>query len=580
MGPRAEMDKLGVVVIGASQFPLWPGLEHEAFARSAQAFSSVIMEDGTSLWGRPAVLDLFDGPENQIDLIGRIKQFLQSEPYLTDLIIYYCGHGCFTSDRTYYLALKTTEPDSPATGLMLPLLRNGLEVQLALKRVFLILDCCFAGEVVRRWQTNAIGIVVESNVFDAFPKSGTAVIAASAKNSPAIVAGPLTMFTGALVEAIKQGIPSRGRELSFRDVLESVRSMIGRNYGKEAVYPEIHTPHMEGGVDISFKHMFINRAFAGPAHPDEQTLARVKDELTNEIPTFRLAAIEALERLLAHTQSSEVHAKIVALLRVLAEGDDSNKVRDRSRRLLAGLDKTPRGGPVPLVFIPGGRLLRGLLPSQLGYIIKKHEEAGAWIKPANLRARLEEEPPTEVQLSPFRIGITPVTNEQFSMFVRETKYRTSAEKKGDGDNWRAHLVDRPNHPVVYVSFLDAQEFCSWSGLSLPTYDQWRRAFRGDDRRIYAWGDEFDLKKCNTAQSCVGMETTPVDRFPQGVSRFGCYDMVGNVQEWTTTEKAGGRVVVGGAWDYGCDVYGIPEMHLRADPDFYSNDLGFRCIAAA
>src|SRR5262249_30655793 len=154
------------------------------------------------------------------------------------------------------------------------------------------------------------------------------------------------------------------------------------------------------------------------------------------------------------------------------------------------------------------------------------------------------------------------------------------ERNGERKTWRVYRDSRPNHPVVCVSFYDAQEFCHWSGLALPTADQWRRAFRGDDLRVYPWGNDFDKNRCNTAESCMGMETTPVDNFPDGRSPFGCYDMVGNVEEWTNSQLEGGRIILGGSWSMSCEIFSIAVMKRYASPDYYSGDLGFRCVDRA
>jgi formylglycine-generating enzyme required for sulfatase activity len=105
---------------------------------------------------------------------------------------------------------------------------------------------------------------------------------------------------------------------------------------------------------------------------------------------------------------------------------------------------------------------------------------------------------------------------------------------------------KKNHPVLYVEWTEAMEYCQWlnnlskdelpSGLvlRLPTEAEWEKAARSTDGREYPWGAEFDINKCNTSEGGkVG--TTPVGFYsPQGDSPYGCADMSGNVWEWTHT----------------------------------------------
>ena len=179
---------------------------------------------------------------------------------------------------------------------------------------------------------------------------------------------------------------------------------------------------------------------------------------------------------------------------------------------------------------------------------------------------------TPLRVEGFQMACYPVTNAQYQQFVQATGHQhpqsweegTYPEKKGD-------------HPVVEVSCEDAEAYAAWAGCRLSTFEEWERAVRSDDGRLFPWGDEIDKPRCNTVELGAG-GTTPVGAFPEGVSPFGCYDMLGNVWEWTGTwydeDDPHFRVVRGGAWYYNHD-YSTCTTY-----DFFSKEytefvIGFR-----
>jgi formylglycine-generating enzyme required for sulfatase activity len=113
----------------------------------------------------------------------------------------------------------------------------------------------------------------------------------------------------------------------------------------------------------------------------------------------------------------------------------------------------------------------------------------------------------------FFVARTPVTNAQFARFVEATGYETTAEKEGgwnprtgeyvEGFDWchpegpDSSTEGRMDHPVVQVSWHDAMAYAQWAGARLLTEQEWEKAARGIDGRLYPWGDEFDLARCNT-----------------------------------------------------------------------------------
>jgi len=147
-------------------------------------------------------------------------------------------------------------------------------------------------------------------------------------------------------------------------------------------------------------------------------------------------------------------------------------------------------------------------------------------------AQQDEQPQHRVYVSEFFMGKYPVTNEQYAVFVKTTKYQVPG-------HWEKGKIPagKGDHPVVRVSWDDAVAFCEWlsreSGrvFRLPTEAEWEKAARGTDGRIYPWGNQWDKTKLNSKEGGAG-DTTPVGRYsPDGDSPYGAADMAGNVWEW-------------------------------------------------
>ncbi len=177
-------------------------------------------------------------------------------------------------------------------------------------------------------------------------------------------------------------------------------------------------------------------------------------------------------------------------------------------------------------------------------------------------------------LDAFDIDIYPVTNRQYKQFL---------EKTGHGhvpEHWRdnTYAPDLANHPVVNVSWEDADTYAKWLGKRLPTEQEWEKAARGAQGRIYPWGNAFNHFNCNCRE--LGLRgTTDVTQFHSGVSQYGCYDMSGNVWEWTSSnvfpENDEAKVIRGGSWaNTREEVKATTRAYERSERR--RRDVGFRC----
>lgn len=138
----------------------------------------------------------------------------------------------------------------------------------------------------------------------------------------------------------------------------------------------------------------------------------------------------------------------------------------------------------------------------------------------------------------FAIDTIPVTNARFAEFLAASGYRPNHR-----ENFLKHWVDgkppagKENHPVVWVDLDDARAYAKWAGKRLPTEEEWQYAAQGNDGREWPWGAKMEPGRCNDGASGA---TTPVDAFPEGRSPFGCFDLCGNVWQWTESERSDGR----------------------------------------
>jgi serine/threonine protein kinase len=135
---------------------------------------------------------------------------------------------------------------------------------------------------------------------------------------------------------------------------------------------------------------------------------------------------------------------------------------------------------------------------------------------------------------------------------------------------------KENHPVVGISWYEAQAYGLWAGKNLPNWSQWWRAALGEKESARPWGN--DVRTTHSRANFGFRGTQPVRSYPLGVSFFGCFDMAGNVREWLQDSSVGQklRTVVGGSWkdpDYMFE----PSHAESFDPGFVSEDIGFRCV---
>jgi hypothetical protein len=197
---------------------------------------------------------------------------------------------------------------------------------------------------------------------------------------------------------------------------------------------------------------------------------------------------------------------------------------------------------------------------------------------------------TEVIDAPFDIDIYPVTHIQYLRFMESGGYAHQMWWSESGWQWRTSAaIDRPagwdaqlqrsgRYPVVGVSWYEAEAYACWAAKALPSEQQWERSARGVDGWRFPWGNDFDSCRCNTRVTGAGA-TTPVDRYSNGISAKGCYDMAGNVWEWTLSPAEKGHeayIIKGGAWS-ACSEEARAASRKGLRPELRHDSVGFRCV---
>jgi formylglycine-generating enzyme required for sulfatase activity len=391
---------------------------------------------------------------------------------------------------------------------------------------------------------------------------------------------------------------------------------------------------------LTFQEYLTARAVAGQEDYIEYALARADDSWWREVLVLTAGYLSTqgkgrvtayVRALMEHKEEPEPYYNLVLAAEALrdvgrarVEGDLWGEV---TRRLLR--DMADEKAPVLRRVAAGSALGRVGDPRFEGISLEPElitiPESEFWMGSESKVAYSDEQPVHRVSVPEFLMAKYPVTNGQFKRFVdaggyNQEKHWTRAGwawRQGKGDQFgREHRdwpegwedgqfpSERPNHPVVDVTWYEALAYPRWLAevtgkpYRLPTEAEWEKAARGDkDRREYPWGEGFDPKKVNMG---IGDEqvggTSPVGIYPGGVSPYGIMDLSGNVWEWCSSlfqgylydpsdgredlEAEGPRVLRGGSWGYVIERLARCSCRHGVHPALFLDSCGFRVVVSA
>nr|MBI3613254.1 SUMF1/EgtB/PvdO family nonheme iron enzyme [Nitrospirota bacterium] len=234
--------------------------------------------------------------------------------------------------------------------------------------------------------------------------------------------------------------------------------------------------------------------------------------------------------------------------------------------------------------------------------------AGAFLmgsdKKTDRNAYDAERPQRTVYLDAFEIDKYEVTALQYLKFVLATNRSPQIDWRYDGGNFQEAMA---HHPIMHVSWNDAETYCKWAGKRLPTEAEWEKAARGEDGRMNPWGNQIaGLSRANFGRSGLSgpVRDRPerlllyppiisVDKYENAVSPYGLHQQIGNVAEWVADwydkdyyktapdrnpkgpEKGTQKSFRGGGWIDSTTTMRA-AMRNGTDPNTKMNWLGFRC----
>lgn len=244
------------------------------------------------------------------------------------------------------------------------------------------------------------------------------------------------------------------------------------------------------------------------------------------------------------------------------------------RKISEGADKTE------MCLVPEGKFDYGINWKDIWNIIKVRLKEG-WADIYDNEGNDKHQKET-INLPDFYIDCYEVTNEKYNQFLAVTKYKRQPQYKDDPK------LNAPLQPIVGIGWADAEAYCKWGGKQLPTEEQWEKAARGTDGRIWPWGGyttdkTIDKELFNgkfNGKTQKNFAPVAVGTFKDGTSPYGVADMAGNFWEmtsssWDKTDKS--KVMRGGSFLNSLGMVRVTVRWTAEDEKDGADWLGFRCV---
>lgn len=628
-------------------------------AQDAEALARVLQDPAI---GGFQVQTLLNEPSHKVT--QAIEAFFTDRKLDDLLLLYFSGHGIKDDWGRLYFATTNTIYKSLRSTAIPARLVNEVMSDSRSRRQVLLLDCCYSGAFARTKSDKTVGIKEQLRGRGRVVLTSSNALQYSFEGDEIAGEGVRSVFTRVLVRGLETGKADRDEDgnISLDELYEYVYDHVVDETPKQR--PQ-KVATVEGKIIIARNPHWVMKPAELPVELQRAIESRttwMREGVVSELErllqgsdeSLSLAARQALESLTGDDSRRVSTAAAHALRAVttppiqkppsarpipVARKSEFPSLRPapavapqaqgRLRRFLgsvpawvwavigvatvvllitwgslAGWGATEEPTPTPtitieptpthapqtrsadnmvMIYVPGGTFQMG---SSAG-------DSGAYDN---------EFPQHTVTLNSFWIDQTEVTNAQYALCVTDGNCDKSSYED-DGD------YNGDDHPVVGVSWHDADAYCRWADAQLPTEAQWEYAARGEQDDIYPWGDEFDCSLGNFddeteldsyvvpgGEGCDGyVRTSPVGSFPTGKSWCNALDMAGNVWDWTAdwyggysftsqtnpTGPASGtfKVLRGGSFLYS-------ETHLRVAhrrlnlPGNRDNYIGFRCVGVA
>ncbi len=235
-----------------------------------------------------------------------------------------------------------------------------------------------------------------------------------------------------------------------------------------------------------------------------------------------------------------------------------------------------------MVLIPEGEFIMGT---------NKIDKENTHVKIGTVKPLyLDQHPERKINLKAFYMDQYEVTNAEYGRFIEATEFNELPA------HWENGVIPNglENHPVTNITWREALAYSLWAGKILPTEQQWEKAARGLDGRLYPWGNDYKKGIANIGLDSI-RKTAAVGSFPKDISPYNVYDLAGNVMEWTLNwylpyqgndyknSKFGKKLKVlrGNGFQKGghyfLDAYRYAFYRTEVDPDEYFENVGFRCV---